>query len=209
MKIMKKLLLMTFTVISTFAMAQKMKIVSGNFDFLKDQTEVNVELIFDKNVIFQAENLTEVQYLENRKNDVLANPKKTNEDWEKWNNEWKSFKEATYLQKFLKGINHKSKNIVFKSDLHSKYKLVVKTIWIYAGWSGGFIMQPAKLTSELRFVETNNPSNILLTLDSSGIEGVGISENPNSEYIMEYGRISVAYEKTGRLLSKEITRGIK
>ncbi len=67
---------MTFTVISTFAMAQKMKIVSGNFDFLKDQTEVNVELIFDKNVIFQAENLTEVQYLENRKNDVLANPKK-------------------------------------------------------------------------------------------------------------------------------------
>ncbi len=87
--------------------------------------------------------------------------------------------------------------------------MVVKTIWIYAGWSGGFIMQPAKLTSELRFVETNNPSNILLTLDSSGIEGVGISENPNSEYIMEYGRISVAYEKTGILLSKEITRGIK
>jgi hypothetical protein len=203
---MKKLLLLLFVSITMIAYSQKVKLLSGDFSALKDQTEVNVELVFDNNVTFQAENFTESQYLENRKNDILNNPKKTKDDWVKWNDEWKDFKETKYMEKFLKGINHKSKNIVFKNNIQSKYTLVVKTVWIYAGWSGGFVMQPAKLTSEIQLIETSNPSNVLFRVDSPGIEGVGISENPNSEYIMEYGRISVAYEKTGRLLWKAIAK---
>lgn len=203
---MKKLLQMLFVSIAMITYSQKVKLISGDFSSLKDQTEVNVELVFDNNVTFQAENFTESQYLENRKNDILNNPKKTKEDWVKWNDEWKDFKETKYMAKFLKGINHKSKNIVFKNNVKSKYTLILKTVWVYAGWSGGFVMQPAKLTSEIKLVETDNPSNILFKVDSPGIEGVGISENPNSEYIMEYGRISVAYEKTGRLLWKVIAK---
>lgn len=191
------------------AYSQKIKLVSGDFAALKDQTEVNVELLFDDKVLIQAENLSEAQYLENRKKDVLNNPKKTNEDWTKWINEWNDFKETKYLAKFLKGINHKSKNIVFKNNIRSKYTLKVKTIWVYAGWSGGFVMQPAKLTSEITMVETDHPQNVVFKVDSPMIEGVGISENPNSEYIMEYGRISVAYEKTGRLLWKAMAKEIK
>ncbi|MPT30106.1 MAG: hypothetical protein E2600_00260 [Chryseobacterium sp.] len=205
---MKKLFLMLFVGFATIAYSQKMKLISGDFSSLKDQTEVNVQLVFDKNVIFQAENFTEAQYLDYKKNDILNNPKKTKEDWEKWSKDWNDFKETKYMEKFLKGINHKSKNIVFKNNIQSKYTLIVKTIWIYAGWSAGFVMQPAKLTSELKLIETDNPSNVLFSVDSSGIEGVGISENPNSEYMMEYGRISVAYEKTGRLLWKQIAKQI-
>ncbi|SDE81037.1 hypothetical protein SAMN05421825_0269 [Epilithonimonas hungarica] len=200
---------MLFVGFATIAYSQKMKLISGDFSSLKDQTEVNVQLVFDKNVIFQAENFTEAQYLDYKKNDILNNPKKTKEDWEKWSKDWNDFKETKYMEKFLKGINHKSKNIVFKNNIQSKYTLIVKTIWIYAGWSAGFVMQPAKLTSELKLIETDNPSNVLFSVDSSGIEGVGISENPNSEYMMEYGRISVAYEKTGRLLWKQIAKQIK
>lgn len=203
---MKKLLLMLFLGIAIITYSQKVKLISGDFSSLKDQTEVNVELVFDNNVTYQAENFTESQYLENRKNDILNNPKKTKEDWVKWNDEWKDFKGTKYMAKFLKGINHKSKNIVFKSNIQSKYTLIVKTVWVYAGWSGGIVMQPAKLTSEIKLVETDNPSNVLFSVDSPGIEGVGISENPNSEYAMEYGRISVAYEKTGRLLWKAIAK---
>ena len=206
---MKKLFLLLFVGFATIAYSQKMKLISGDFSALKDQTEVNVKLIFDKNVTFQAENFTEVQYLDYKKNDILNNPKKTKEDWTAWNEGWQNGKEINYIDKFLKGINHKSKNIVFKKDIQSKYTLIIKTVWVYAGWSGGFVMQPAKLTSELKLVETNNPSNVLFNVDSPGIEGVGISENPNSEYIMEYGRISVAYEKTGRLLWKQIAKQIK
>lgn len=206
---MKKLFLMLFVGFATIAYSQKMKLISGDFSALKDQTEVNVKLVFDKNVTFQAENFTEAQYLDYKKNDILNNPKRTKEDWTKWSSEWNDFKETKFMEKFLKGINHKSKDIVFKKDIQSKYTLIVHTVWVYAGWSGGFVMQPAKLTSELKLVETANPSNVLFNVDSPGIEGVGISENPNSEYIMEYGRISVAYEKTGRLLWKQIAKQIK
>ncbi|MBW8522379.1 hypothetical protein K0U91_07825 [Chryseobacterium chendengshani] len=202
---MKKLLLMLFVSMCMIAYSQKITLVSGDFSVLKDQTEVNVELVFD-NVLFQAENLSETKYLENRKNEILANPKNSKDDWVKWNDEWTAFKETKYIEKFLKGINHKSKKIVFKNNIQSKYTLVVKTRWIYAGWSGGFVMQPAKLTSEIKLVETDNHSKILFNVDSPMIEGVGIRENPNKEYIMEYGRISVAYEKTGRLLWKDIAK---
>lgn len=203
---MKKLLLMLFVSVSVIAYSQKLKLISGDFSALKNQSEVNVELIFDSNVLFQADNLTEAQYLENRKNDVLNNPKRTKEDWEKWIGEWNDFKETKFMEKFLKGINHKSQKILFKNNSQSKYTLKVKTMWVYAGWSGGIMMQPAKLTSEIFLVETDNPAVVLFRVDSPGIEGVGISENPNSEYAMEYGRISVAYEKTGRLLWKAIAK---
>lgn len=206
---MKKLFLILLTGFATITYSQKMKIISGDFSVLKDQTEVNVKLVIDKNVTFQAENFTEAQYLDYKKNDILNNPKKIEKDWEKWDEGWQNGKETTYIEKFLKGINHKAKNIVFKSNINSKYTLIVKIVWIYAGWSAGFVMQPAKLTSELKLVETDNPSNVLANVDSPAIEGVGISENPNSEYVMEYGRISVAYEKTGRLLWKQIAKQIK
>lgn len=39
---MKKLLFISLMFFATLAMAQKVEIVLGNFDFLKDQTQVNV-----------------------------------------------------------------------------------------------------------------------------------------------------------------------
>ena len=72
---MNKLLLLVFLVFTTMTFAQKLKVVSGNFDFLKDQTEVNVELTFDS-LLLMKENITEAEYLNKRKNDLLVNPKK-------------------------------------------------------------------------------------------------------------------------------------
>lgn len=69
---MKKLLLLLYVSIATTAFAQnKINFEQGNFDFLKDQAEVNVQLIFD-NSTYQERNFTEAQYLENRKADITA-----------------------------------------------------------------------------------------------------------------------------------------
>ena len=58
---MKKLFLVLFLAITAFAFSQnKLLIQEGNFDFLKDQTEVNVQLKFN-DVLFQAENYSEPQ----------------------------------------------------------------------------------------------------------------------------------------------------
>lgn len=69
---MKKLLFLLLVTITTTAFAQnQINVESGNLDFLKDQTEVNVQLKFD-NAVYQEKNFTEAQYIENRKTDITA-----------------------------------------------------------------------------------------------------------------------------------------
>lgn len=202
---MKKLLLLVFLSFTTMTFAQKMKIVSGNFDFLKDQSEVNVELKFN-NVLLMKENISEAQYLENRKKDVLANPKRGEKAWEKWSGEWERYKSTVYLEDFLKALNN-SKKIEFKKDAPSKYTLFVDTKWIFPGWHGGFVIQPAIMSATMRFAETANPTKTLLEISTNEVAGkvpTGMSSD-----VMEYERISSAYEKTGRLLLREINKGIK
>ncbi len=199
---MKKLFVMFFMAIVMTAFAQsKINFESGNFNFLKGQTEVNVQFNFD-NAAFQVENFTEEQYLERRKKETLE--KKGEASWQSWIAEWKNHRGSVFFDKFIDGLNSKVKNIKFGKDLNTKYTLIINTKWIYAGWSG-FVMQPGKLSSEISIVETDNPSKILVKIQTDKIEGVGSKVN----YHMEYGRISAAYEKTGKELSKEIKNALK
>ncbi|MCS3532374.1 hypothetical protein M2373_003794 [Chryseobacterium sp. JUb7] len=78
---------------------------------------------------------------------------------------------------------------------------MVEPQWMYAGWSG-FVMQPGKLSADMSFVETANPSHVLAKIKGDKIEGTG----SKVDYSMEYGRISAAYEKTGKELGKEIKK---
>ncbi|HCN49009.1 MAG TPA: hypothetical protein DIT10_07935 [Chryseobacterium sp.] len=201
---MKKLFLLFFMAIATVTFAQdQINFESGNFEFLKDQTEVNVQLIFD-NAVYQEKNFTEAQYLENRKADITA--KKNEAVWNNWIYQWGKFKKSEYLDYFLKGINGKSKKIVFKSDAKTKYTLIIDAKWIYAGWYGGMIgSQEAKLTADIKFVETDNPSNVMMKLKADKIGG----KQMNKEFAWEYGRIAAAYEVTGKKLGKEIKAALK
>ncbi|PRB02825.1 hypothetical protein CQ046_11510 [Chryseobacterium sp. MYb7] len=196
---MKKLLLLLFLSIATTTFAQnKINFEQGNFDFLKDQTEVNVQLVFD-NATYQEKNFTEAQYLENREADITA--KKNQAVWKNWIYQWGQFKTSEYLDYFLKGINGKSKKIIFKKDAQTKYTLIVDAKWIYAGWYGGMIgSQEAKLTADMKFVETDNPSKVVMKLQADKIGG----KQMNQQFAWEYGRIAAAYEVTGKKLGKEI-----
>lgn len=201
---MKKLFLMLFMAIAISAFAQnQINFESGNFDFLKDQTEVNVKLKFD-NATYQEKNFTEAQYIENRKADITA--KKNEKVWENWIYQWDRFKSTEYLEYFFKGINSKSKKITFRNDIKAKYTLIVDAKWIYAGWYGGMIgSQEAKLTANLTFVETDNPSNVVMRLQADKIGG----KQMNRDFNWEYGRIAAAYEVTGKKLGKEIKDALK
>ncbi|MGX5685912.1 hypothetical protein ACWKWW_15225 [Chryseobacterium cucumeris] len=201
---MRKLLLLLFMAIGVVAFAQnQIKVESGNFDFLKDQNEVNVQLVFD-NAVYQEKNMTEAQYLENRKADITA--KKSEAVWKNWIYQWGQFKNSEYLDYFLKGINGKSKKVVFKKDANTKYTLIIDAKWIYAGWYGGMIgSQEAKLTADMKFVETDDPSKVVMRLQADKIGG----KQMNKQFAWEYGRIAAAYEVTGKKLGKEIKEVIK
>jgi hypothetical protein len=202
---MKKLFLLLFVAITSMVFAQnEMNVTSGSFDFIKGQTEINVQLNFD-NTLYQIENLTEKQYLENRKRDILANPEKTEADWQKWYEEWEKYKNTEYLNFFFKGANSKSK-VVFKTDSNAKYTLIINAKWIYAGWHGGVVGQEAKLSADLKVVETNNPVKVLMEAKCDRIAGKIMNKN----FIMEYGRIAGAFEATGRrFMGKEYKRALR
>lgn len=195
---------MFFVAITTTVFAQnQINVESGNFDFLKDQTEVNVQLKFD-HAVYQEKNLTEDQYIENRKTDITA--KKNEEVWKNWIYQWDRFKSTEYLDYFFKGVNNKSKKVFFRNDVKAKYTLIIDANWIYAGWYGGMIgSQEAKLTADLIFVETADPSKVIMKLQADKIQG----KQMNKDFNWEYGRIAAAYEVTGKKLGKEIKNAVK
>lgn len=202
---MKKLFLMLFFAIASTTFAQnQINFVSGdNFDFLKDQTDVNVQLKFD-NAAYQEKNVTEAQYVENRKADISE--RKGGKVWKNWTYQWDRFKTSEYLDYFFKGINAKSKKITFGNGIKAKYTLIVDAKWVYAGWYGGMIgSQEAKLTTDLLFVETDNPSNVIMKLQADKIQG----KKMNKDFSWEYGRIAAAYEITGKKLGAEIKKALK
>ncbi|MCQ9640635.1 hypothetical protein MP478_14705 [Chryseobacterium sp. WG14] len=125
--------------------------------------------------------------------------------WKEWSGNWNEHRESVFIQRFIEGLNAKSKKIKFGKDLKTKYTLLVETKWVYPGWSGGMIMQPAKLSTVVTFVETENPAKVIAKIQTDKIEGVG----SKVDYGMEYGRISAAYEKTGKELAKEIKKTLK
>ena len=195
---MKNYLLVILLTLSAFVFGQKLQLVSGNTDFLKDQKEINVKLDFD-DAKFYDDNKTETQYLENRKKDVLENPKRGEVDWKEWIAAWQENRDKTFLDTFIRGTK-KTKELKFTQNSAAKYTLIIKTEWIYPGYHAGIVIEPAKLSTTLSFVETANPSNTLLIYKTDKVAGTA----GKNDFKMEYGRIASAYEKTGQLLVKKI-----
>lgn len=197
---MKKIFLLLFVTVTTMSFGQNLTIISGNLGFLKGQTEVNVERNYGS-PLFQADNFSETEYLERRHKETVA--KKGEAAWKTWIDTWEQHVETIWTEKFVEGLN-KSKKIKFAQNIESKYTLIIRPTWMYAGWSG-FVTQPGKLSAEITIVETANPSNVLVTMKGDKIEGVG----SKVDYGMEYGRLSAAYEKTGKEIGKEIKKALK
>lgn len=202
---MRKLLLLAFMVMVTTVFGQeKMKLVSGDFGVLKDQTDVNVEVKFE-NVLFMKENITEAQYLENRKKQVLDNPKRGEAAWNEWIGEWEKYKKEEYITRFMKGLNVSSKNILFRNDKPAKYTLILNTKWIFPGWHAGLVAMSTEISGNIQLVETDNPSVVLATVELNKYDRFVNTDVA----VMEYGRIAAAYESMGRVLSRQIKRNLK
>lgn len=78
---MKKLAFALF-LISGVVFSQDMKIVQGNFDFLKDQKEINTEFDYS-NFTMMKENKPEAQYVEEHKADLDKKAKGNGNLWYK------------------------------------------------------------------------------------------------------------------------------
>ena len=199
---MRKLALIFALSVSTLVNAQKIKIVSGNYDFLKDQKELNLVMDFSE-VKFYKENMDEAVYISKREKEIL-DAGKPNIEVEEWKQDWEHFKNTVFTEKFLASMN---KNTSIKTSVNNndaKYTLQVETVWIYPGWFAGVMAQPSKVSTVLKFVETLNPTIVLLEIESKEAPGDNFVGVPNNN-----DRIAEGYAKTAKTLAKKISKKVK
>ena len=201
---MKKHTKLFFILVTSFVFAQNTKIISGDFKLLAGEKEVNVE--FDYSILkLMKDNLTEEQYVNNRVTEL--NEKKGIGDI--WKKKWQGSKDMIWNPKFLELINvvslKEKTNISFQESLPTaKYTLIVEVVWIYPGWDVAMMKQPAKVTTNLKIVETANKSNVVVLMSSENAPGDQWGSNFSNET-----RIGEGFAKTGKTLAKIIAKQIK
>lgn len=194
---MKKLVL-SLLFMSGAAFAQDIDVVKGNFDFLKGQKEINVEFDYSTFTVLK-DKKTEAEYVETRTAELNE---KTKGNGTAWSKKWAAAKELNWNPKFLELVNvvlnKEKKDVNFQEGLTTApYTLIVQTVWIYPGWDIAMMKQAAKVTTNLKFVETANKSNVLLEISSEEAPGDQYGSNFSNET-----RIGEGYAKTGKSLGK-------
>jgi hypothetical protein len=193
---MKKITVLFLLIISTTVMAQKMKLLSGDFKNLKGITEYN--LVFDYTNLKVDKFDTEEAFLADKMK--KREEKGTDDDFKK---SWFSDRQERYEPKFIESFNKRFEGTI-KADKNlnsAKYTATVKTIWIYPGYNVGVMRSPAKITTTITVSENMNPNNVLAVIQYEKAEGNGaMGYDFNSGY-----RISEAYAK----LAKEFAAHLK
>lgn len=181
--------------------AQDMNVVNGNFDFLKTQKEINIEFDYSDFTMMK-EKKTEAKYIEERTAELNEKHKGNGNIWQK---KWNGAKELIWTPKFLELINvvlqKEKKDLFFQEGLTTPYTLIVKTTWVYPGWDASIMKQPAKVSTNLKFVETADKSKVLLEITSEEAPGDQWGSNFSNE-----SRIGEGYAKTAKSLAKLIAK---
>lgn len=193
---MKKTLFLLLIALSTSLMAQRVKVISGDYNFLKGEKFLKVVFKFE-GVTFAKKKIDEQQYIADRMEDIEKVSGK--EEAEKWKADWEYSKEKTFQDKFLASWN---KNTTIEASTKfekTKYTLIVEPTWIYQGWFGGIMNDPAQLNTRMSFVETENPSNILMVVEGIKAIGDNVIGIPNNN-----DRIAECYAKTSKMLALKV-----
>jgi len=201
---MKKLLSLVLAMtVSVAAMAQKMKIQSGDLKFLKGVETVNVVFDYSEMKLLK-ENYTEAQYIPRRIEELN---KKTEGSGELWKKQWERSKEELWNPKFImifnKVLSKENINTKLKENAGGPYTLMVKVKWVYPGWDAGIMKQPAKVTTQLSFVD-NATKKVLCDIESIEAPGDQWGSNFNNET-----RVGEGFAKTGKTLAQKIEREVK
>ena len=202
---MKKIVMLGAFFVSSMMFAQDMDVLKGDFSFLKDVKEINVEFTYD-NLKLLKENLTDAAYVSERVADLNQKNKGVGETWKK---KWYASRDLLFEAKFLELVNivlsKKGKDLNFQEDLkQAKYTLIVDAVWIYPGYNVVMVKQGAKVSTNLKFVETANRSNVVLEIQSDKAPGDVFGGSFSNE-----DRIGEGYAKTGTSLAGLILKKLK
>lgn len=202
---MKKTTVLVILFVSSFMIGQKMEIQKGDFAFLNGQTAINIEFDYS-HLMLMKENKAEAAYIADRQKELNEKTKGIGDIWKK---KWEGAKVAIWQPKFLELINvvlaKKKKDLSFQEDLKSaKYTLIVDVTWLFPGWDVMMMKQPAKVSTNLKFVETANKSNVILEISTKEAPGDQWGNQFSNE-----SRIGEGFAKTGKSLAGFIIKNSK
>jgi hypothetical protein len=181
------------------------KLQSGSLDFLKGETQVNVEYGYDGMRVGKFEH--EQDYIDKR---VADFNKKEPGKGELWRQGWIGDRARRYQPKFEELLNRYlaegKSNLKFGSFKDAKYTLVLSTTFTDPGWAGiGGIRQSSLINASAVFVETQNratPQATLTITKSPGLGAWGYDYDPGM-------RIQESYAKAGKELGIFVAKKVR
>jgi hypothetical protein len=195
----KQLLTPCFAAVALFALtstlsAQSVKLESGELGFLKGETTLNVEFVYDGLMVGK---MTEQDYI--NKHVTEANAKAAGSG-DVWLAKWKADRTERYEPKFAELMNKQftDSKAALKLDHEptAKYTLVLKTTNLDPGFNVGIMRAPAMVSTSAEFYDTKDRSKALAVvtiLKAPGRDGMG--------YDFDAGyRLQEGYAKTGKEL---------
>jgi hypothetical protein len=200
---MKKLTLflslLTFLfLINTIGTAQsEIKIISGNLDFLRGDSTLNILYNYDK---FYVGQLTEREYIDKWMENLKD---KKQEKRDEWVAEWMNERPRYYQPRFDSSLNKIINKVNFSAhelNIHSKYTMMVTTNYIEPGFYAYHNRQPSEVRVQYVFFATDNPYVILANISSTAHGGVLDSRGR---------RIANAYDNLGILLGNLLAKASK
>ncbi|NMH27677.1 hypothetical protein [Flavobacterium silvaticum] len=199
---MKKAVFAAVLFVSALASAQDIDVKKGDFGFLAGQKEINVEFTYDKLKLME-DNLSDEKYVADRVADLNSKEKGKGDIWKK---KWYSSREDAFEPKFISLVNtmleKKGQSVNFGKGLGSaKYTLIVEAVWIYPGYNVGIMKKGAKVSTNLKFVETANKGNVLLEISMEKAPGDIFGGSFSNE-----DRIAEGYAKTGKSLGQYLLK---
>lgn len=187
-----------FFLFSSAGFAQKLKLASGNLDFLKGQKNINV--LYDYSNMGVGKFDKEEDYVEEKVNDYNKKEAGKGDEWRK---NWVGDREARYQPKFEELMNKELEKpgIQIGNFPDAEYTLILKTTFTEPGFNVGVARKNAYTDFDVIFVKTNSTEKIAVVsiLNSPGRGGMG--------YDFDAGfRIQEAYAKAGKELAQFLSK---
>ena len=196
-----RLLFILITITCSFqnAKAQDIDLVKGDITFLIGQPTITITFVYDG---MDVAGLIEDYYLKQKRSEFRKAA-----DADKFVSKWKSDFKDKHEPKFIEQFNLGMRKLKLKAGKEgdSKYTMIVTTNKIEPGFyaSSGGINRETYVNLTVDFVESENPENILATIKSEKVVGIG---DNTVEMKDQQTRIANAYGASGSKIAKLIVK---
>lgn len=185
---------------SASGFAQKIKVTSGDLDFLKDQKTINVEYKYDNMGVGKYDK--EEDYIHDKVSDYNADEPGKGDEWKK---NWIGDRESRYEPKFeeLINIELEKPNVKVGDYPEAAYTMILSTVFTEPGFNVGVMRKNAYVDYEITFVKTDTQEEVatMSLTKSPGRGGMGF------DFDTGY-RIQEAYAKAGKELGQYLSKKV-